>query len=89
MVGEIFASPSTKQILNAIRLVNENASGVLLIVKNYTGDVLHFGLSAERARALGINCRVAVIGDDVAVGRERVVWLVEEHWQVPFWFIRL
>lgn len=71
VVGEIFASPSTKQILNAIRLVNENASGVLLIVKNYTGDVLHFGLSAERARALGINCRVAVIGDDVAVGREK------------------
>lgn len=42
VVGEIFASPSTKQILNAIRLVNENASGVLLIVKNYTGDVLPF-----------------------------------------------
>lgn len=69
--GDIFASPSTKQILNGIRLVNENASGVLLIVKNYTGDVLHFGLSAERARSLGIDCRVAVVGDDVAVGREK------------------
>lgn len=69
--GDIFASPSTKQILNAIQLVNENASGVLLLVKNYTGDVLHFGLSAERARALGINCHVAVIGDDTAVGREK------------------
>lgn len=69
--GDIFASPSTKQILNGIRLVSENASGVLLIVKNYTGDVLHFGLSAERARALGIDCRVAVVGDDVAVGREK------------------
>lgn len=69
--GDIFASPSTKQILNGIRLISENASGVLLIVKNYTGDVLHFGLSAERARSLGIDCRVAVVGDDVAVGREK------------------
>lgn len=69
--GDIFASPSTKQILNAIKLVNENASGVLLVVKNYTGDVLHFGLAAERARALGIDCRVAVAGDDVAVGKEK------------------
>lgn len=69
--GEIFASPSTKQILHAIQLVAENSSSVLLIVKNYTGDVLHFGLSAERARALGIDCRVVVVGDDVAVGREK------------------
>lgn len=69
--GDIFASPSTKQILNAIKLLNENCNGVLLIVKNYTGDVLHFGLSAERARALGIDCQVVVIGDDVAVGREK------------------
>ena len=69
--GDIFASPSTKQILNAIRLVSAKSSGVLLLVKNYTGDVLHFGLSAERARALGINCHVVVIGDDVAVGREK------------------
>lgn len=69
--GEIFASPSTKQILNAIQLVAKNSSSVLLIVKNYTGDVLHFGLSAERARALGIDCRVMTVTDDVAVGREK------------------
>lgn len=69
--GDIFASPSTKQILNAIRLVNASSNGVLLLVKNYTGDVLHFGLSAERARALGIDCHVVVIGDDVAVGRAK------------------
>lgn len=69
--GDIFASPSTKQILNAIELLNENSNGILLIVKNYTGDVLHFGLSAERARALGIDCQVVVVGDDVAVGREK------------------
>ena len=69
--GDIFASPSTKQILNGIKLLSKQSSGVLLVVKNYTGDVLHFGLAAERARALGISCRVAVVGDDVAVGREK------------------
>lgn len=69
--GDIFASPSTKQIVNGVRIVNENASGVLLIVKNYTGDVLHFGLSSERARVLDIDCGMAVVGDDVAVGREK------------------
>lgn len=70
--GEIFASPSTKQILNAVKVVHSNGSkGVLLIVKNYTGDVLHFGLAGERAKALGIDTEVVVIGDDVAVGRSK------------------
>lgn len=69
--GEIFASPSTKQILHAIQLVAENSNGVLLIVKNYTGDLLHFALSAERAKSLGIDCRVIPVSDDVAVGREK------------------
>lgn len=69
--GDIFASPSTKQILNAIKIVSKDSKGVLLIVKNYTGDVLHFGLAAERARARGINCSVIVVGDDVAVGRKK------------------
>ncbi|CEP61677.1 dihydroxyacetone kinase LALA0_S03e08306g [Lachancea lanzarotensis] len=69
--GDIFASPSTKQILNGLKLLSKQSSGVLLVVKNYTGDVLHFGLAAERARALGINCKVVVVGDDVAVGRAK------------------
>ncbi|AET37400.1 dihydroxyacetone kinase Ecym_1148 [Eremothecium cymbalariae DBVPG len=71
VAGEIFASPSSKQILNAIKVVEQNSSGVLLIVKNYTGDVLHFGIAAERARTLGINCEVVIVGDDVAVGRNK------------------
>ncbi|KAH3674614.1 hypothetical protein WICMUC_003160 [Wickerhamomyces mucosus] len=69
--GELFASPSTKQILNGIKVVGKNSKGVLVIVKNYTGDVLHFGLSGERARALGYDTEVVVIGDDVSVGRSK------------------
>ncbi|CEP20752.1 DAK2 [Cyberlindnera jadinii] len=70
--GEIFASPSTKQIINGVKVVHDNGSkGVLLIVKNYTGDVLHFGLASERAKSTGIDTEVVVIGDDVAVGRSK------------------
>ena len=47
--GDIFASPSVDAILAGIRAVNGSA-GCLLVVKNYTGDRLNFGLAAARAR---------------------------------------
>ncbi len=75
--GDIFSSPSTKQIMAGIESIynynneKEEGKGVLLIVKNYTGDILHFGLAAERARGKGINVETVVIGDDVSVGRKK------------------
>jgi dihydroxyacetone kinase len=39
----------------------------LLIVKNYTGDRLNFGLAAERARAFGLNVEVVIVDDDIAL----------------------
>lgn len=48
--GEIFASPSVDAVLAAILAVT-GPKGCLLIVKNYTGDRLNFGLAAERAKA--------------------------------------
>src|SRR5262245_28962081 len=51
--GDIFASPSTKQILTAIRTA-PSKQGVILLITNYTGDRLHFGLAAERSRAEGL-----------------------------------
>ncbi|CAI2172776.1 10526_t:CDS:10 [Funneliformis geosporum] len=68
--GNIFASPSTSQILAAIRRV-ESTHGTLLIVKNYTGDCLNFGLAAEKAKAEGIKVELIVVGDDVGVGRQQ------------------
>ena len=41
-------------------------AGTLLIVKNYTGDRLNFGLALERARAEGANVQMVVVGDDSA-----------------------
>ena len=51
--GDVFTSPSTDAVLAAIRAVGGQA-GVLLIVKNYTGDRLNFGLAADIARTEGI-----------------------------------
>jgi dihydroxyacetone kinase len=69
--GSVFASPSVAQILSAINRVARPA-GVLLIIKNYTGDVFHFRLAAEKARAaLGIPVEVLTVGDDVSVGRRK------------------
>ena len=64
--GEVFTSPSVDAVLAAIRAVASPA-GVLLIVKNYTGDRLNFGLAAELARAEGIAVETVVVGDDVAL----------------------
>ena len=50
--GDVFASPSVDAVLAGILAVTGPA-GCLLIVKNYTGDRLNFGLAAERARSFG------------------------------------
>ncbi|MES2142854.1 MAG: dihydroxyacetone kinase subunit DhaK, partial [Pseudomonadota bacterium] len=42
-------------------------AGCLLIVKNYTGDRLNFGLAAERARAFGLKVSMVIVDDDVAL----------------------
>ncbi len=64
--GEVFASPSVDAVLSAIVAVT-GTPGCLLIVKNYTGDRLNFGLAAERARAIGHAVEMVVVGDDIAL----------------------
>jgi len=64
--GEVFASPSVEAVLAAIMAVTGDA-GCLLIVKNYTGDRLNFGLAAERAKAEGKKVEMVVVGDDIAL----------------------
>ncbi|MEP2785041.1 MAG: dihydroxyacetone kinase subunit DhaK [Pseudoruegeria sp.] len=64
--GDVFASPSVDAVLAAILAVTGPA-GCLLIVKNYTGDRLNFGLAAERARAFGHKVSVVIVDDDVAL----------------------
>ncbi len=64
--GEVFASPSVDAVLAGILAVTGKA-GCLLIVKNYTGDRLNFGLAAERARAFGLKVSMVVVDDDIAL----------------------
>ncbi|KAI1118494.1 dihydroxyacetone kinase [Nemania sp. NC0429] len=68
VAGDVFASPSTKQILAGIDAVPSD-EGTILVVTNYTGDCLHFGLAAEKANAKGHKCRMIICGDDVSVGK--------------------
>ncbi|KUZ70712.1 dihydroxyacetone kinase [Burkholderia ubonensis] len=68
--GEVFTSPSTDAVLAAIR-ATAGPNGALLVVKNYTGDRLNFGLAAELARAEGIPVETVIVADDVSL-RERV-----------------
>jgi dihydroxyacetone kinase len=69
--GDVFASPSTKSILAAIRLVGSgNEAGVLLIIKCYTGDRLNFGIAAKRAQLEGINVEIVIVNDDVSFFNE-------------------
>jgi dihydroxyacetone kinase-like protein len=65
--GQIFTSPTPDQMLEASKGV-DSGSGVLHIVKNYTGDVMNFEMAAELAAAeTGIRIDTVVINDDVAV----------------------
>lgn len=64
--GEIFASPSVEAVLTAIRAVT-GEPGCLLVVKNYTGDRLNFGLAAEKARVEGFKVEMVIVGDDIAL----------------------
>ncbi|MBD8118269.1 dihydroxyacetone kinase subunit DhaK [Pantoea agglomerans] len=64
--GDVFASPSVDAVYNAIINITGEA-GCLLIVKNYTGDRLNFGLAAEKARKAGFSVNMVIVGDDVAL----------------------
>lgn len=68
--GEVFASPSTKQIMAAIKHVPSDV-GIILCITNYTGDNLHFGLAREKAAAMGKKVAILRMTDDVALGRKQ------------------
>ncbi|MFE8936199.1 dihydroxyacetone kinase subunit DhaK [Streptomyces sp. NPDC007872] len=64
--GEVFTSPVPDQMVRAAAAVDSGA-GVLFVVKNYTGDVLNFGMAAELAEDEGIQVAKVLVNDDVAV----------------------
>ncbi|KAK4054827.1 hypothetical protein OIV83_000751 [Microbotryomycetes sp. JL201] len=71
--GQVFASPNAKQVEQALDNLS-TTKGTLIVTKNYTGDVLQFGLAKERWSATHLgqnNVRMLVVGDDVSVSRSQ------------------
>ncbi|WP_339776566.1 dihydroxyacetone kinase family protein [uncultured Thalassospira sp.] len=66
VAGDVFTSPSTDAVLHAIRAC-AGPAGAVLVVKNYTGDRLNFGLAAELVQTEGIPVEIVVVADDVSL----------------------
>ncbi|WP_281185572.1 dihydroxyacetone kinase subunit DhaK [Staphylococcus schleiferi] len=64
--GEVFTSPTPDKVLEAIKAV-DNGDGVLLIVKNYAGDVMNFEMAQDMAAMEGINVEMVIVKDDIAI----------------------
>ncbi len=66
VAGEVFTSPTPEQVFKGIKAVDGGA-GVLLIIKNYSGDVMNFEMAAEMAEMENIQVEKVIVNDDVAV----------------------
>ncbi|MDO6762379.1 dihydroxyacetone kinase subunit DhaK [Agarivorans sp. 1_MG-2023] len=64
--GDLFAAPSVDAVLNAILHVTGDA-GCLVVIKNYTGDRLNFGLACEKAKEMGRNVEMVIVSDDISI----------------------
>jgi dihydroxyacetone kinase-like protein len=71
VAGAVFTSPTPDQVYEAIKAV-DGGEGVLLVIKNYTGDIMNFEMAAEMAEADGLKVDKVVVNDDVAV--ENSTW---------------
>jgi dihydroxyacetone kinase len=66
VLGHVFASPSVQSIYNTIKIA-AGPMGIILIVKNYTGDRLNFGMALEKAKQEGIHGKMIIVDDDCAL----------------------
>lgn len=66
VAGNVFASPSPDRIIKGIKEA-DRGKGVLLVIKNYSGDIMNFEMAKELAEMEGISIRSVIVKDDVAV----------------------
>ncbi|KGN02288.1 dihydroxyacetone kinase [Clostridium novyi A str. 4570] len=66
VAGAVFTSPTPDQIYEAIKAV-DGGNGVLLVIKNYSGDVMNFEMAKDMADMEGIKVESVIVNDDVAV----------------------
>src|SRR5699024_641864 len=72
VAGEVFTSPTPDQVLEAIKAVDAG-KGVLLVIKNYSGDVINFDMAAEMAEAEGIEVESVIVKDMLLLKMWRTV----------------
>ena len=66
VAGNVFASPSPDRIIEGIKQA-DSGQGVLMIIKNYSGDIMNFQMAGELAQMEEIQTDYVVVKDDVAV----------------------
>lgn len=66
VAGAVFTSPTPDQVFEAIKAV-DGGNGVLLVIKNYSGDVMNFEMAKDMAEMEGIQVESVIVNDDVAV----------------------
>ncbi|MBQ9437125.1 MAG: dihydroxyacetone kinase subunit DhaK [Lachnospiraceae bacterium] len=66
VAGAVFTSPAPDAIFAGIKEIATD-QGVLMVIKNYTGDIMNFEMAADMARDEGIKVEQVVVDDDVAV----------------------
>ncbi|CAK9801852.1 Triokinase/FMN cyclase [Anthophora plagiata] len=73
VAGSIYAAPPSKHISYAIDRVSEHSKvGVLVIVPNYTGDCLNFGIAIEKAKQAGLKVMEVIVNEDCSIPEEEL-----------------
>ena len=85
--GDVFASPSQIQVYQAIK-ATAGEKGTLLIIKNYSGDMMNFKNGAHLAEEDGIQVEYVKVDDDIAV-KDSLYTVGRRGWQELFWCIKL
>ena len=78
VAGAVFTSPTPDQIYEGIKAIATD-KGVLMVIKNYTGDVMNFEMAREMAEMEGIKVDQVVVNDDVAVDNSQGTFLGTEY----------
>ena len=70
--GDIFASPSCANIIKAIEEIYSD-SGVIVIVKNYQGDIINFSLACELFKSQNKKVEMIIVDDDISLTNQNEV----------------
>lgn len=65
VAGNVFASPPADKIYSAMTKI-ETGRGLIQIIKNYSGDIMNFGLAKDLAELDGMRVEQIIVKDDVA-----------------------